>query len=104
MPQVTVYIREEDLVRWKAVQKKSEFIHNALNGAVIGPLDSNSDIASQVSTAARIIKSTTDAEKATLNQLARDVAPNYIKQKLCKIHGTPLDDRGRCLVKGCKYS
>lgn len=21
---------------------------------------------------------------------------------LCKVHGTPLDDTGRCLVKGCK--
>lgn len=31
MPQVTVYIREGDLEKWKALQKKSEFIHNALN-------------------------------------------------------------------------
>lgn len=30
MPQVTVYIREEDLEKWKAIEKKSEFIHNAL--------------------------------------------------------------------------
>lgn len=30
MPQVTVYIREDDLDKWKAVEKKSEFIHNAL--------------------------------------------------------------------------
>lgn len=30
MPQVTVYIRTEDLEAWKAVVKKSEFMHNAL--------------------------------------------------------------------------
>lgn len=24
--------------------------------------------------------------------------------KLCKIHGIPLDDRGRCMQKGCKYA
>ena len=30
MPQVTVYIREEDIDAWKSVIKKSEFIHNAL--------------------------------------------------------------------------
>lgn len=30
MPQVTVYIREEDLELWKAIEKKSEFLHNAL--------------------------------------------------------------------------
>lgn len=31
MPQVTVYVRNEDLAKWKALEKKSEFIHNALN-------------------------------------------------------------------------
>lgn len=31
MPQVTVYIRAEDMEAWKGVAKKSEFIHNALN-------------------------------------------------------------------------
>jgi hypothetical protein len=31
MPQVTVYVREEDLDSWKAISKKSEFIHNAIN-------------------------------------------------------------------------
>lgn len=30
MPQVTVYIRAEDMDAWKGVVKKSEFIHNAL--------------------------------------------------------------------------
>lgn len=23
---------------------------------------------------------------------------------MCKVHGLPLDSRGRCLQKGCKYS
>ena len=31
MPKVTVYVRNEDLDKWKAVEKKTEFIHNALN-------------------------------------------------------------------------
>lgn len=30
MPQVTVYVREDDLEAWKAVKKKAEFIHEAL--------------------------------------------------------------------------
>lgn len=34
MPQVTVYVREEDLPKWKALEKKSEFLHHALNGNV----------------------------------------------------------------------
>lgn len=32
MPQVTVYVREEDLDAWKAIQRKSEFLSNAING------------------------------------------------------------------------
>jgi len=32
MPQVTVYIREDDLEAWRAIEKKSEFIHQALRG------------------------------------------------------------------------
>jgi len=31
MPQVTVYIRNEDLDKWKSIVKKSEFIHESLN-------------------------------------------------------------------------
>lgn len=34
MPQVTVYIRKKDLEKWQAVEKKTEFIHNALNNTV----------------------------------------------------------------------
>lgn len=31
MPQVFVYVRNDDLDKWKAVEKKSEFLHLALN-------------------------------------------------------------------------
>jgi hypothetical protein len=31
MPQVTTYIRKDDMDKWQAIEKKSEFIHNALN-------------------------------------------------------------------------
>lgn len=34
MPQVHTYIRNEDIESWKALPNKSEFIHNALRGAV----------------------------------------------------------------------
>lgn len=30
MPQVTVYIREGDVEKWKSIEKKAEFIHYAL--------------------------------------------------------------------------
>lgn len=38
MPTVPVYIRVEDLDKWKALESKAEFVHNALNsfgGAVV---------------------------------------------------------------------
>lgn len=56
-----------------------------------------------------IIKTPKDAEKATqarfdekLDKLV-DVGRKQLA-KLCKIHGTPLDNRGKCLQKGCKYA
>ncbi len=33
MPDAKIYIRTEDLDKWNAIEKKSEFIHNALNPA-----------------------------------------------------------------------
>lgn len=35
MPQVTVYIREEDLLKWKSIEKKSEFMHLVLTGKIL---------------------------------------------------------------------
>lgn len=34
MPQVTVYIRNDDLEKWKAIEKKSEWLHNHLHTAI----------------------------------------------------------------------
>jgi hypothetical protein len=38
MPDVKVYIRTEDLDTWNSIEKKSEFIHNALNNIVSVPV------------------------------------------------------------------
>lgn len=46
-----------------------------------------------------VIKDAHTAQKITAN-LATDKAGNG----LCKVHGTPLDTRGKCLQKGCKYA
>lgn len=34
MPTVPVYVRVNDLDKWKALKNKAEFIHNALNDTV----------------------------------------------------------------------
>ena len=42
MPQVTVYIRQDDLEAWKSIEKKSEFMHTVLNyfSGSVGPSQS----------------------------------------------------------------
>lgn len=137
MPQVTVYIREDDLDKWKALEKKSEFIHTALNKEMGGfMLDGQrvnelpSYVANTVKTpkpgfkkatsddlnqkalgdtfygvdiydTSKVLKTPKDAEKAVGNLT---ISAGFEPVKLCKIHGTPLDSRGKCLQKGCKYS
>lgn len=40
MPTVPVYIRVEDLDKWRALENKAEFVHNALNssGGAVAPV------------------------------------------------------------------
>lgn len=33
-----------------------------------------------------------------------EIPAERLAQGVCKIHGTPLDRRGKCLQKGCKYA
>lgn len=79
MPKVTVYIRNEDYALWRAIEEKSEFIHQALGS----PQTSN--------------------EKVTI------VPADFKNSKItrldngsCKIHLMPLTVYGKCLVRGCK--
>lgn len=42
---------------------------------------------------------------ATVRNLAKSYPPIRNEfRPVCKVHGTPLDLRGKCLQKGCKYS
>lgn len=100
MPQVTVYIREEDIELWKAVEKKSEFIHSALRGQpkVSPPLHKKSpkkkleDVYEATVDITRTTAFTTDPSKSE-NQL-----------RLCKNGHILSDLTGRCTQKDCKYS
>lgn len=88
MPTLSVFIRKDDVHKWKALEHKSEWIHNNLN-SVFGSL---ADLAKKP-----IIKKPEDV----LSVINTNGIP---LNKLCKIHSTPLDNRGRCLQKGCKYA
>ena len=87
MPQVTVYIRQEDLEKWQQIQKKSEFLHEALSTGLRAwkQVENVGDLPPR-------IKTKQDAEKA--------VKPETVTKGLCE-HGQL---KGQCLVPKCKFS
>ncbi len=111
MIQITAYLRdEEDLARWKAIGNKSAFLHDALvvqDSTLHGTMYQKQPkfSAEPMETDKKVIKTKKDAEEV-IPEIVPPVAKNISRQSngLCKIHGTPLDGRGKCLQKGCKYS
>lgn len=114
---------------WLACPNKAELIHVALNNIRDFNIPANSEppvIIHKVEAksekweprAPAVIKTPKDAEKAVGKKInanweghkqLRDASLGRLPKlesnvKLCKIHGTPLDSRGKCLQKGCKYA
>jgi len=87
MPKVTVYIRNEDYETWRAVSEKTQFISDALNNVA------------KVDTPVKPIRLEKPVDViANLKKVFPDVKLN------CRVHGLLLDDRNRCLTKGCRYA
>lgn len=94
MPQVTFYLRIEDLDKWKNLNNKAEFIHNALN---------------DIKTTPAIVKPkpVTQSKIDSIKQLvpgmltAADLAPKIEERGVCRKCGNILDVRGKCLNKKC---
>lgn len=122
MPTVSVYIKNDDWEAWRKLEKPSEFIHNALNRSVrsdpgfkrIEKVDerfalkppgelTRKQLNEQNIKRANAIDEKIEVTSPDLNKVI-PVSSGRLSNGLCKIHGTPLDDRGRCMVKGCKYS
>lgn len=65
----------------------------------------------EVITGIELARKATPEQKKTLHaasQVVDDIVhpvPIHVRTlyKLCKVHDTPLDGRGKCLQKGCKY-
>ena len=88
MPQVTVYIRQEDIELWKGVIKKSEFMHNALEHL------------STYDGAPIVLRETLPATRTPIDELKMNPGIFTADElKKCK-NGHALDSRG----KGCKYA
>lgn len=105
MPQVTVYVRDEDLDKWKAIEKKSEFLHRALTNGLQEPFRNQviNIKTGSVKDAGLDLKTPGEKQKKfdELKQQFNVTKENNVKY--CK-NNHPLDDRGRCFGKGCKYS
>ena len=107
MPQIPTYIRQVDWDKYIAIHSKGgwpEFIHNALN------LPNKTKVLIQNKPIKIPEVSTSESRSAVMRPSAgtlpsADTRPSTRGAKgLCKIHGNPLDSRGRCLTKGCKYA
>lgn len=116
MPQVTVYIREDDLDKWKSIEKKSDFVSGALNKSeswrVTGDImTGNPNVAPNPFTPInpRDVVNETIREGEKMIRVTHDVVDKLTKIpgikrasdiKTCKKHGTPLTSQGKCLQKG----
>jgi hypothetical protein len=86
MPRTTVYIRNDDLAKWKLIENKAELISQAINRSVITPLLKENG---QIKTVQEVIA----PEPSPKPQKAK-------KDPYCE-HGQL---KGECLWKGCKYA
>lgn len=112
--QTTIYIRKENEARWATLEDKSRWVNEmlkngvkdlrflaeahreAVNRSVKTPmLERVKKVPTSVDTPS-IIAHPTPVINYNMDGLNTKVG-------LCKLHATPLDDRGRCLTKGCKY-
>lgn len=62
MPQVTVYIRDEDIERWREVEKKSEFIHSALRDSPSSYTLENRQVIKTPADVKKVIKKSSDKD------------------------------------------
>jgi hypothetical protein len=107
MPRVNIYIRNEDYEAWESIEAKPKFIHMSIvNYGLMGETASPAvvDVAER-DYAKHVKPDLPKVSDGTLAPLVKSLAQTGKPPKnICKVHGTRLDDRGRCLQKGCKYA
>jgi hypothetical protein len=105
MPQVTVYIREEDMGAWRAVEKKSEFMHQVLSKVLSKAIQGVSPISDKQPTVVSPTNIKPTIKKPEVPFIPGLTTADKIQTNgLCKIHGQALDSRQRCMQKDCKYA
>jgi len=89
---VNIYIRKDDEQQWTGITNKPQWIHERLTADLDKPW-----VVEQLDPEVRI--------KAMMELSKQQNNPRFTGAiKSCKVHGIPLDDRKRCMQKGCKYA
>lgn len=104
MPRVNIHIRQgEDWETYQRIKDRPKSVHTWMEAERI--LQSSAEAERKRLTPIpkdiKVIKSVGQATAATVAAVLAKPADGV---KLCKIHQTPLDNRGKCLQKGCKYA
>lgn len=106
----TIYFRKDVWEKFQDEKNKSELINNLLDdwysGKITNPMPQNkkpyiNSVQGISERVHKIIKTPVDAKVVTMAKVEKEFAK---ADSLCPIHETPLDSRGRCLQKKCKYS
>lgn len=115
MPRRDIWIRVEDLKTWESIHDKPLFLHNAI-ALYDGYKELSPVQRKEVKEHIKKIPNKPDAYILSprvaydnpelveqFDKLAERVKKGPI-EFLCKVHSIPLDSRGKCLQKGCKYA
>jgi hypothetical protein len=105
MPTLSVFIRKEDVDKWKALENKSEFMHNALNvnDGFVQEIESYNwkpkTLTANVGTI--IVGNDTPGPEVIIDDEEKFKNSNFT---FCKFGHAIPDSTGKCMGKGCKYS
>jgi hypothetical protein len=119
-----IYIRKENECVWASITDKSDYVNKFLDAIRKDAAEPRLPDGSKGFVIEFKKKSGAKATSPFMENLvtpdeARDIAKASDKEilgiikphgtlsqvvGLCKVHGIPLDSRGRCMQKGCKYA
>lgn len=95
MPRVNIYIRNEDVENWEAIENKPEWLHLNLNKGY-KVITNNADGSGKVE----------NVKKNVIKKVDDIKIPDHVYRafdKACK-NGHILNKFGKCMEKGCKYA
>jgi hypothetical protein len=87
--QTTIFIRKRNEERWQSITDKSAWVNAYLEKSPPNSI---------------VEKKGLEPVEKPLKETAFQALKERFSNGMCKIHELPLDGRGKCLQKGCKYA